>query len=299
MTASDDLTARIQQIAERAKQRNRERGLTADSKPRPKATAKIIKLPLWPEDLRVCPSSVLRSALFAVVRRGRRRALEGEILATWEGVTIRYTGWRLDQGDLDVWLAALHLARTHNLGVRVPVTVNEMLKIMGRPTDGRSHEWFKSAIRRLTACAVEITRQQRTYWGSLIEKGARDEETGDFVIVLNPELAVLFEDDDFTWLDWEIRRSLEMDLAKWLHGYIASHRATQKSPHRIGLARLRTLCGSETEELRRFRQQLREAMAELHAAGVVKAWRITPSDALEVVRPSRKREIFEGEESTG
>ena len=66
MTASDDLTARIQQIAERAKQRNRERGLTADSKPRPKATAKIIKLPLWPEELRVCPSSVLRSALFGV-----------------------------------------------------------------------------------------------------------------------------------------------------------------------------------------------------------------------------------------
>jgi hypothetical protein len=35
-----------------------------------------------------------------------------------------------------------------------------------------------------------------------------------------------------------------------------------------------------------------EAMAELHAAGVVKAWRITPSDALEVVRPSRKTGNF-------
>jgi hypothetical protein len=154
-------------------------------------------------------------------------------------------------------------------------------------------------VARLTACAVEITRQQRTYWGSLIEKGARDEETGRFVLVLNPELVILFDDDDLTWLDWETRRSLDTDLAKWLHGYIASHRATQKSPHRIGLARLRTLCGSETDELWKFRQQLREAMAELHAAGVVKAWRITPSDALEVVRPSRKREIFEGEESTG
>ena len=225
MNSADDLTARLQRMAERAQQRQRQR----TPKPTP---AQVVRLPLWPAELRACPSCVLRSALFGVVQRGRRKALEGEILATWEGVTIRYTGWRLDQGDLDVWLAALHLAREHNLGVRVPVTINEMLRTTGRSTAGSFYEWFKSAIRRLTACAVEITRQRRTYWGSLIEKGCRDEETGEFVIVLNPELAVLFEDDDFTWLEWEIRRSLGMDLAKWLHGYIASHQATLRNPHR-------------------------------------------------------------------
>lgn len=154
MSSANDLTARIRQIAERARQRQRE--------PAPKP-AKIVRLPLWPAELRTCPSCVLRSALFGVVQRGRRKALEGEILATWEGITIRYTGWRLDQADLDVWLAALHLAREHHLGVRVSVTINEMLRTIGRPTDGRSHDWFKNAIRRLTACAVEITRQRRTY----------------------------------------------------------------------------------------------------------------------------------------
>lgn len=297
MVADNDLVARVLQIAERAKQRNRERerSPTPQSKPR---SADIIHLPQWLDAVRVCPSSVLRSALFGVVRRGRRRALEGAVLATWEGVTIRYTGWRLDQADLDVWLAVLHLAREHNLGVRVPVTINEMLKIMGRPTDGRSHEWFKGSIRRLSGCAVEITLHKRTYWGSLIEKGCRDEETGEFVIILNPELAQLFEDGDYTRIDWEIRQSLRKDLAKWLHGYIASHRATEKNPHRIGLKRLHELCGSEVEELRRFRQQIREAMQELQAASVVKAWRITPGDALEVVRPSRKRGLFEGEKPT-
>jgi len=292
MNSSDDLTARLQHIAERAQQRPRA--------PAPKPTpAKVVRLPLWPAELRTCPSCVLRSALFGVVQRGRRKALEGEILATWEGVIIRYTGWRLDQADLDVWLATLHLAREHNLGTRVSVTINEMLRTIGRPTDGRSHEWFKSAIRRLTACAVEITRQQRTYWGSLIEKGCRDEETGEFVIVLNPELAVLFEDDDFTRLEWEIRLDLGMDLAKWLHGYIASHRATAQNPHRIGLERLRALCGSDYERLRDFRDDVRKAMAQLQTAGVVTAWRITPGDALEVVRPNRKRRLIEGENPTG
>ena len=213
-------------------------------------------------------------------------------------MTLRYTGWRLDQADLDVWLAALHLAREHHLGTRVSVMINEMLRTIGRPTDGRSHDWFKSAIRRLTACAVEITRQRRTYWGSLIEKGCRDEETGEFVIVLNPELAVLFEDDDYTRIEWEIRRGLGTDLAKWLHGYIASHRATTQNPHRLGLKRLRELCGSETDELRFFRRDVRDAMRELQAAGVVTAWRITPGDALEVVRPNRKRRIIDGENPT-
>ena len=116
--------------------------------------------------------------------------------------------------------------------------------------------------------------------------------------MLNPELAVLFEDDDFTRLEWEIRLDLDMDLAKWLHGYIASHRATTQNPHRLGLKRLRELCGSDREELRFFRRDVRQAMRELQAAGVVTAWRITPGDALEVVRPNRKRRIIEGENPT-
>jgi hypothetical protein len=294
MSSADDLTARIRQIAERARQRPRQPDAKPTSKP-----AQVVRLPIWPAELRACPSCVLRSALFGVVRRGRRKALERAILATWEGVTIRYTGWRLDQADLDVWLAALHLAREHHLGVRVPVTVNEMLRTMGRCTGKHDHEWFKGAVARLTACAVEITRQRRTYWGSLIEKGCRDEATGEFVIVLNPELAGLFEDDDFTWLEWEIRRGLGMDLAKWLHGYIASHRATPRNPHRIGLERLRALCGSDRGRLRNFRDDVRKAMAQLQAAGVVTAWRITPGDALEVVRSNQKRRLIEGEGSTG
>jgi len=294
MNIADDLTARIQHIAERAQQRQRER--TPKPTPQP---APVVRLPLWPAELRTCPSCVLRSALFGVVQRGRRKALERTILATWEGVTIRYTGWRLDQADLDVWLTALHLAREHHLGVRVPATVNEMLRTMGRSTASSFHEWFKSAIRRLTACAVEITTGRKTFGGPLIEGFERDEVTGEHVLYLSPRLAVLFEDDDYTRIEWEIRRSLGMDLAKWLHGYIASHQATPRNPHRLGLERLRALCGSDRGRLRNFRDDVRKAMAQLQSAGVVTAWRITAGDALEVVRPNRKRRLIEGENPTG
>lgn len=296
MVSSDDLTARIQQIAERAKQRNRERAEAVSVQPRSKPAAKVISLPLWPKELRACPSSVLRSALFGVVRRGRRHYLQNQVMATWADTTIRYTGIRLDQTDLDVWLTALHLSREQGLGARVVCSERAFLRALGRKTGNK--EWLRSVLDRLTACAVKITRQQRTYWGSLIEKGCRDDATGEFAIVLNPELATLFEDNDYTRIEWETRRELKMALAKWLHGYIASHRATEKNPHRIGLGRLRELCGSETEAPRRFRQQLREAIQELQTAGVVAVWQITSSDALEVVRPSRKREILYRKKST-
>jgi hypothetical protein len=193
---------------------------------------------------------VLRSALFGVVRRGRRSYLQNQVMAAWADTTIRYTGVRLDQADLDVWLTALHLSREQGLGARVVCSERTFLRALGRAT--KNVEWLRIVLDRLTACAVKITRDSRTYWGSLIEKGYRDEATGEFVIVLNPELARLFEDESFTWLDWEIRQGLGMDLAKWLHGYIVSHQATPRNPHRIGLERLRELCGSETGELWRW-----------------------------------------------
>lgn len=65
MNSADDLTARLQHIAERTRQRQRERTPEPTSKPAP-----VVRLPLWPAELRTCPSCVLRSALFGVVQRG-------------------------------------------------------------------------------------------------------------------------------------------------------------------------------------------------------------------------------------
>lgn len=254
----------------------------------------VIKLPPWAGGLRACPSSVLRSALFRVIERGQRQALQRVVLAAWPGITIRYTGWQLDQSDLDVWLTVLHIAREQALGVRVPVAAHRLLRAMGRATGRTNHEWLKVAMARLNGAVVEITAYGKTYSGPLVMEFVRDESTGHYLLSLNPNLVVLFEDDAFTRLEWEQRQGLSKDLAKWLHGYILSHRATAKHPHRIGLERLRELCGSDIERVVDFRKGSRAAMQELQAAGVVTAWRITENNALEVVRP-RKRHLVGGE----
>ena len=291
---TDDLLAKIKTAEQRAKQRRAQ-----ESAPSTLAAAhipaQVVKLPVWPEAVRSCPSCVLRSALFGVVRRGRRKYLERRIIATWTNTTIRYTGIGLDQADLDVWLTLLHIAREQGLGTEIQVTIHGLLKALGRCTGKRDHEWVKVVIARLTACTVEITTGQKTYGGSLIESFERDEQLRDYVLYLNPKLFVLFEDNTFTRIDWEQRHSLGMDLAKWLHCYILSHQATAKNPHRIGLERLRELCGSETGELWKFRQQVKEAMDELLSAGVVSSWKISANNALEIVRPCRNRQILEGE----
>ena len=76
----------------------------------------VAKFPPWPDAVRAVPNGILRSALFGAVAKGRRRYINGEDLAAVDGVTIRYKGERLDQGDLDVWESVLHAVRLQELG---------------------------------------------------------------------------------------------------------------------------------------------------------------------------------------
>ncbi|RMD64931.1 hypothetical protein D6833_03655, partial [Candidatus Parcubacteria bacterium] len=63
---------------------------------------KVLQLRPCYDPMREIPSDYIRSALFGVVRKGRRRYLEREPIAAWQNVSIEYTGQRLDQYDLDV-----------------------------------------------------------------------------------------------------------------------------------------------------------------------------------------------------
>jgi len=136
--------------------------------------AKVLQLPLWPEAKRGVPNAVLRGALFPAIQgKNRVGLLRKELIATQDGVTIRYTGWQLDQADLDVWEHALHLARTQALGTKCYFTAHSFLKDLGRQTGKSGHDWLAEALDRLSATSVTITDGRRTYFGSLIEEGVR------------------------------------------------------------------------------------------------------------------------------
>ena len=95
---------------------------------------------------------------------------------------------------------------------------------------------------------VEITSGRRTYFGTLIEGGARDEDTGRYVVEINPKLAAFYGRTQWTQIDWEQRQWLRAKpLALWLHGFYASHAA----PYPLTVAYLHKLSGSRTKRRHR------------------------------------------------
>ena len=249
-------------------------------------------LPDWPEKTRGVPNLCLRSALFGVIKRGRRRAVKGESVAAVKGLDIRYTGWRLDQGDFDVLAHALHLVSRHqqkSTDGYVQFTAKGFLRGIGRKAGKSGREWLKDSFRRLTASAVEIKLEipygygpdSFTYAGSLIDEFYYNSHDQSYFLKVNPKLAKVF-DTGWTQLQWQQRLHLKTDLAKWLHGFYASHRA----PYPVKVATLMRLCGSECHRLVDYRRSLRTAMGELVRVNAIIAWEIDQSDKIHVNRNS-------------
>ena len=216
-----------------------------------------VQLPTWPDAVRAVPNGFLRSALFGAIRKGRRPLLDNMRLAAIEGVEIFYTGPRLDQGDLDAWESILHIVRTQNMGEECRTTSYTLLKMMGLKDTGDNRKILHARIIRLRANAIEIKQGRYCYIGGLLKNAFKDEKTQEWVITLDPNLRVLFALDQFTMIQWNVRRTLSgQPLAQWLHGFYSSHAA----PLPIKVETLYRLSGSEAGELKTFTQKLKKAL---------------------------------------
>lgn len=252
--------------------------------------AEIIQLPFWPEPKRGVPNPVLRGALFAAIHERDCTYVERKVVAVQKGFEVRYTGKQLSQSDLDVWEQLLHFARQNPLGNRCQFTAHAFLKALGRQTGKYEHEWLKDVFARLQATSVEIMKGARkTYAGSLIEKITRDEITGRYVLVLNPDLMKLY-DDGWTAIDWDQRKSLRRKpLALWLHGYLATH----ADPFPMSIEMYRTLSGSKTKDRYSFKQNLTSALSELQKIGAIVSYHFE-GDLVHIKRipsPSQQRHL--------
>ena len=232
----------------------KERAAKAQKSSKAKA---VIQLPIWPEPTRGVPNGVLRSALFGAVRKGPRRYMEGEYVASVDGVEIRYTGQRLDQGDLDVWESVLHVMRLQNMDEECRFTAYSLLKLMGKADTGSNRDTLHRRLLRLKANAVELNQTRFSYAGSLIDDVFREKGTHEYVVVLNSKLRPLFSVDQFTQVEWSVRRSLDgQPLAQWLHGFYSSH----AKPYPMRIDTLLELSGSENSSQTSARQTFRKAM---------------------------------------
>jgi hypothetical protein len=241
-----------------------------------------ISLEKWPEDKVNAPALLLRSALFGIVKRGKRKHLDDVEISSWQGTTIRYKGDELDQSDLDVWLACVELHRHAPLGSPIQIREAEFLHMIDRDTGGSNREWLRKVLRRLTACSVEIQHGDLDYFGSMVFEGARDRKTKLLNILINPKIAQLFS--VAVRQDKKIRSQLKTQLSKWFYGYLCSHESTINNPHKIMITNLMRLSGAGYSRVAHFKSDLVKCLKELHETGAILEWGFTKSGCLEVVK---------------
>lgn len=253
-----------------------------------KAPEPPVQLPFWPEPSRAIPNELLRSALFSSSRRSEY--VKDAPVASWPNTEISFTGARLNQFDETIWLQLVHLYRIQNVGPdhHVHAPAKGVLRDLGLKGGGSGIARLERSINRLMGAVVTFRRgQEMLKLGGPVQRFFLDEATGEYAVKLNPDFLRLL-DDGLTQLDWETRNRLPTGLATWLHRYVLSHQATKRKPHRINLDRLRELSGMSSPP-KEFKRTLKRTMELLEKHGIVEGWRITPNEALEFYRPSRRR----------
>jgi TrfA protein len=243
-------------------------------------SAEVIQLPLWPDAKRGTPNSFIRSALFAAIQSKDRVFINDQVLWSQDGITVKYMGMQLNQEDLTVCETLYHLGRQNPLGNQCSFTAHGILKALGLPTGGKNHAILHATIKRLNACSVEITYEGKTYFGSLIDGGFKDEVTSHYTIELNRKLIRLFGDSQWTAIDWQQRLELRRKpLAQALHAYFSSHR----HPHPVKLVTLQELTGCRNAQKASFKRQCRTALDALVKVGFLESYKIE-GDKVSVVR---------------
>lgn len=233
------------------------------------------QLPIWIENRRGMPNTFIRSSLFTCRRANDERLHHYEMkLASTSDFDISYTGLELSQDDEDVYMEIVHRSRFTTLGETVSFSGYEVLKSLGWGTSSRDYKRLQDAIHRLKGGTIKIVHKTvKGYAGSLIRKYAFDEadESGKikYKIWLEPELVSQFQDDNYTQVRYEQRKTLgKAGLSKWLHSYYSSH----ANPNALKTETIRMLSGSDTKSLSKFRFQCKEAHERLVDVGFLEAF---------------------------
>lgn len=225
------------------------------------------QLPLVAGGNLVCPNIVLRSALFGLRARGRTAgAVLRSPIASSGDTQILFTGLKLGQRDLSVWLHCLDLAR-ECLEKTVVISMYALNQRLGMADSSSNKELLLDSLGRLGGATVtirsptdEIMIENRllTYKHS-IEHGVHM-----LRIKVDPDWARLFGVARWTRIAVDVRAKLNgKELAQWLSSVLLSHSGKVK----LHVEELHRLSGSAAT-LREFRRMLSQALVECAGVGL-------------------------------
>ncbi len=234
-----------------------------------------------PEDLPALGAQeYFASSLFAAGQGGSGEPCRQAPLATLDsGHEIRFTGERLGQDDLDVFLACLELAAAGTGTARFDA--NRMLRRLGRRVDTPGRHRLAASLWRLEAGQLELAQEQRRVRMRLFNTVLMDRLDGACLVDVHATVMHAFRKT--TGLTALLHGRLSMKgspLAQWLLGL------TRVLPEDRLLAqdRLRALCGCPEETPARFAKRLRLSLHRLADTGHPSSIFIRPGGVLHVRR---------------
>lgn len=227
------------------------------------------QLPLIAPDKIACSNTVLRSALFGIWSSDKSgQTLFREPLASDNGVSILFTGYRLWQKDFLVLATALRLAGD-DLSRPIEISAWQLLKAMGQDDGKSNYEALLDSLTRLHAASVIIKHAsgELALEGRLLSYESKHTPQGTRLeLRVNKQWASLFGVANWTSIKYQQLASLgNKELAQWLAGVLLSHNGKQP----ISLTKLYLLSGLTTEK-RYFRRNVRQALSECVKAGLLK-----------------------------
>ena len=269
--------ARLAAVAETAKKRGR--------KPAP---AKVIQLPLWPEPKRGAPNAVLRGALFAAVQGKGRIAMDREL--SWPPRTASPSV--IPAGSSPNPILTCGSRRSTWPGRRPSGRVlfhraKGFLKALGRQARQE-----RSRLAQVVSGSLSWLRPSKSPTGAgpisaaLMERGLPRRGDGPVCRGDQPQARAVLRPRpvDADRLGAAPTAAIGKPLALWLHGFYATHAA----PHALTVEYLHKLSGSQTKQLRKFKENLTQALRDLEAAGAIQGFTIRMTTWF-MSRPCRAR----------
>ena len=250
-------------------------------------------MPVWTDDKRAITNSIARSAVFAVVEKGRQEILEEQHIPSPSNYEIIVTGERLNEADRDVYLQAIHYFRGCRPNEEVRVNPRDFLLEIGRQDGTESRKWLWNSIRKIAKTLLEITislhERKIKFVGALLTIASEEKDgvLGDIRMSLPLDALRLYNTDGRTLICIARRLSLKgpgSQLAKSLQAKLCSH----KEPFPIKLETLMVQCGSKCKRLLDFKKKLIVALELLKENKDIEEYSISKDGLVEIQRNAKK-----------
>lgn len=215
------------------------------------------------EDKRAIPNCFLRGALFGMVRKGRRALVENQPIFTMSQYQVSFSGSEMDQNDLELWDTLMFLAKERKVENELRISLYDLCKQMRLTYNQERANKLVERSLRLKFGMVSIKTDKKIFAGSLINNVYVD-TTGDgkLIIEYNKKLTPLFSENDYTFINADIRHLLgDNQLARWVYNFYESH----ETPIPFSIDFIHKLCRSDNS-LKDFKYKLKIALEHVKKA---------------------------------